>query len=308
MANRRMFSVKICQSYQFLNMSAGAQALYLAILGMADDDGIFEIDFAKRIAGRRKKDVDELLSNRLITVIDHTLNIGYVMNWHEFNDLKADRCTPSNYRSTLVAMFPDIEKRLFKPKRNAFGIQNVSLIKSNQIKEKDKPIQSNESMIPADSGNSFLGDEDGIDDEGTMFDGRITVKKFNQLSPEEQDALYEKYWGDDSTDADKTDTPVSVEELRDYCDEKRLFISPEGFFVYWNSEHWQDAKGNKITNWKKLLEKCNENAVKQFEERVRMHGKTEIDLEYYWQKGYELTRDGHLDYSLPDDDEYRRII
>lgn len=32
------------------------------------------------------------------------------------------------------------------------------------------------------------------DGDETMFDGRITVKEFNKLSPEEQDAMYEEYW------------------------------------------------------------------------------------------------------------------
>ena len=137
MANRRRFSTKICQSYSFLGMSAGAQALYLAILGMCDDDGIFEISFAKRIANRRKQDVEALLSNGYIAIIDDRLNLGYVVDWHSFNDLKADRCTPSVHRQTLINTFPNIENSLFKPKKNAFGIQKDSLDKNNEEDTED---------------------------------------------------------------------------------------------------------------------------------------------------------------------------
>lgn len=138
MANRRCFSVKKTQSYTFLAQSAGAQALYLAILGICDDDGIFQINFAKRIAGRRKQDIDALIENGYIAIIDDQSNIGYVVDWHSFNDLKADRSTPSVYRQALIDAFPNIENRLFTPKKNAFGIQNDSLNKTNKKDIKGK--------------------------------------------------------------------------------------------------------------------------------------------------------------------------
>ena len=138
MANRRCFSVKKCQSVQFFNMSAGAQALYLAILGICDDDGIFEITFAKRVANRRKQDVDALLSNGYIVIIDRQLNLGYVVDWHEFNSLDAYHNTPSVFRQTLIDTFPNIENRLFSANKNAFGVQKDIIKQSKQKQSKGK--------------------------------------------------------------------------------------------------------------------------------------------------------------------------
>lgn len=135
MANRRYFSVKKCQSPQFLNMSAGAQALYLAILGIVDDDGIFEIDFAKRVAGRRKQDMDALIANGYITVINDLLNIGYVTDWQGFNTIDKRQGTPSRYRQALIDTIPSIKNVLFKPQKTAYGAK-ISRIEENRIEEK----------------------------------------------------------------------------------------------------------------------------------------------------------------------------
>ena len=142
MANRRCFSVKKCQSVQFFNMSAGAQALYLAILGICDDDGIFEINFAKRVANRRKQDVEALLANGYITVIDDSLNLAYVVDWHEFNSLDAYHNTPSVYRQTLLDAFPNKKIRVFPTKKNGFGVQKED---TKEIKQIENNIYKNKS-------------------------------------------------------------------------------------------------------------------------------------------------------------------
>ena len=139
MANRRCFSVKICQSARFLNMSAGAQALYLAILGDCDDDGIFYVERIKRLANRRKQDVDQLISNGYISIIDKRLNVGYVIDWQAFNSLDARYSTPSAFRQTLIDVYPNMENALFKPKKPAphAGITRISQVKLNQVKKRE---------------------------------------------------------------------------------------------------------------------------------------------------------------------------
>lgn len=141
MAKRRCFSVKKCQSAQFLDMSAGAQALYLAILGICDDDGIFQLDFAKRIAGRRRQDADALISNGYISIIDDALNIGYVIDWQAFNTLDPRYSTPSDYRQTLIDTIPNIENALFTPKKDIITTGNTRVNKTKNKQNKTKKNQ-----------------------------------------------------------------------------------------------------------------------------------------------------------------------
>lgn len=116
MANRRMILTSITQSFQFFEMTAGAQALYLALIGSADDDGIVEGKLILRTAGRRKNELKELAENGYIVILEQSSLLCWVTDWQSFNTIRAGRGHPSRYRSTLVAQVPNIKNRLFSPK------------------------------------------------------------------------------------------------------------------------------------------------------------------------------------------------
>lgn len=138
MANRRCISTKIGLSLRLIDQAAGAQAYYYAAICAADDDGIFEIDYVKRLANRRKQDIEALIDKGLIAVIDDRSNIGYVVDWQSFNTPDARYSTPSNHRRALVRAFPNIKDSLFTPKTRNTPTDNPRINKYNINKDKRK--------------------------------------------------------------------------------------------------------------------------------------------------------------------------
>lgn len=47
--------------------------------------------------------------------------------------------------------------------------------------------------------------------------------------------------------------PPTIEEISQYVLEKRLNVSAQQFFDYFNTGDWIDSKGNKVKNWKQKI-------------------------------------------------------
>lgn len=47
--------------------------------------------------------------------------------------------------------------------------------------------------------------------------------------------------------------PPTLEEVKDYQQEKDLNVDPLSFFDYFNEGNWYDSKGNKVKNWKQKM-------------------------------------------------------
>jgi len=232
MALRRCIGLKITQSYQFLSMGAGAQALYLAILGICDDDGIFYAEQARKIAGRRKNEFNELLSNNYIVEVDAELDVYYVKDWHSFNSLKADRSTPSIHREALIKAIPNIKNRLFTAKKNAFGVQidSASENKSSEVKpEEVRPNECKSSEVKNEE--PFLEDvEDYCKEHG--YDMTVSLKfmrlnqaeyKWKDLKSKTWQEIFEKFYSMEKNKSDINSAEYS-EKLQKYKYERVLWF------------------------------------------------------------------------------------
>lgn len=51
----------------------------------------------------------------------------------------------------------------------------------------------------------------------------------------------------------KTFTPPTLEEVENYCKERKNNVDPKKFFDYFSASDWVDAKGNKVRNWKQKV-------------------------------------------------------
>lgn len=47
--------------------------------------------------------------------------------------------------------------------------------------------------------------------------------------------------------------PPTLEEVRQYCEQRKNNIDPDKFFEYYNLSKWIDSKGNKVKNWKQRI-------------------------------------------------------
>lgn len=161
-----MIDTRITGSYKFYEMSSSAQALFLALIANADDDGVCEGNLILRISKRRKTDLKELVSNGYVTVIEQSQNICYINDWQSFNTIRAGRGRPSSYRKTLVEQIPNIKNALFKPKNSDFSGQNVGaeLVKSRAESDKSYVSSSLEQQATTTEENSFSEIIPSVDD------------------------------------------------------------------------------------------------------------------------------------------------
>lgn len=47
--------------------------------------------------------------------------------------------------------------------------------------------------------------------------------------------------------------PPTLEEIKNYVSEKKLFVDPDKFFAYFQEGSWTDSNGNRVRNWKQKL-------------------------------------------------------
>lgn len=95
MAERRMFHSAVVESDAFLDMPAGAQALYFHLGMHADDDGF--VNGPRQIARKLRRPPREL---KLLTECGFLLDfdgIVVIRHWMVGNNLRLDRMKPVNY-------------------------------------------------------------------------------------------------------------------------------------------------------------------------------------------------------------------
>lgn len=48
-------------------------------------------------------------------------------------------------------------------------------------------------------------------------------------------------------------TPPTLEEVMEYCSERKNNVDPKKFYDYYSVANWKDAKGNPVKNWKQKM-------------------------------------------------------
>lgn len=108
MATRRMFSKKITDTDQFLDMPMSAQCLYFHLNMSADDDGfIGNAKTIRRMVGASEDDLKILLAKEFI--IPFESGVVVIKDWKIHNYIQKDRYNETIYKS---------EKRLIKDDEN----------------------------------------------------------------------------------------------------------------------------------------------------------------------------------------------
>ena len=97
MAQRRMFSKKITETDQFLDMPMSAQCLYFHLNMSADDDGfIRNVKTIKRMIGASDDDLKLILSKEFIIPFD--TGVVVIKDWKIHNYIRSDRYTETVYK------------------------------------------------------------------------------------------------------------------------------------------------------------------------------------------------------------------
>lgn len=128
MANKRMFTMKICDSDAFLDMPLSSQCLYFHLCMRADDDGF--IGNPKRIKGMigaSDDDLKLLIAKRFLLVFADGVIV--IKHWKMHNTIQKDRYTPTPYQDELSQLFLKSNKSYSLTHGNNLEtkcIQNVS--------------------------------------------------------------------------------------------------------------------------------------------------------------------------------------
>lgn len=100
MAERRMFTKKVTDDDNFVNLSASAQALYLHLTMGADDDGFCnQISASMFKAHASVQDLEALLEKRYLLQFENGVIV--IKHWRMANALRKDRYTQTAFKEEL---------------------------------------------------------------------------------------------------------------------------------------------------------------------------------------------------------------
>ena len=103
MAERRMFTKKVTDDDNFMQLSSSAQALYLHLTMSADDDGFCnQVSLAMFKAHASVQDLQSLLERRYIYQFENGVIV--IKHWRMANALRKDRYTPTAFREELARL------------------------------------------------------------------------------------------------------------------------------------------------------------------------------------------------------------
>lgn len=211
MANRRMFSKKICRSAKFLKMPSDAHKLYLHLVLDADDDGVVEAYSVMQAVSVEEQYFNVLVEKGYIKVLNDDL-VSYIMDWREHNVIRADRKVDSIYKDLLLEAIPGI--KLVEPKKRASGKKKTL----NQEKEEDGNQMTD---------NGLTNDSQKTDNEQTN-DSQMSDNGQHKISQDNisKDNLEKENLKKENIEEDST-SEISTEEIekteKDYKKIKIIF-------------------------------------------------------------------------------------
>jgi hypothetical protein len=95
MAQRRMFSMQVVESDQFLEMPLTSQSLYFHLGMYADDDGFVTPNKVMRMIGATSDDLKILAAKQFI--IPFESGVIVIRHWKENNYIQSDRYKPTSF-------------------------------------------------------------------------------------------------------------------------------------------------------------------------------------------------------------------
>lgn len=104
MANKRMFTMNICDSDAFLDMPLSAQCLYFHLNMRADDDGfISNPKRVSRLIGASEDDLKLLILKKFVLCFDSGVIV--IKHWRMHNTLSAGRYTETVYKEEKAQLY-----------------------------------------------------------------------------------------------------------------------------------------------------------------------------------------------------------
>lgn len=210
-----MFSLDVVDSDKFTDMPSGSQALYFHLGMRADDDGF--VSSPKKIMRSLNFCDDEmkiLIAKGFIHVFES--GICVVLHWKMNNSIKNDR-----YKKTIHC---DEISQLSTDNNGAYVVDNQHCIQ-NGSKLDPKKIQTGSKMDP-----QYRLEENSIEEIS------IVISSENSDSPTKT----------------KRFVIPTVEEVKEYCDQRKNNVNANKFHDHYSANGWMVGK-NKMKDWKSAV-------------------------------------------------------
>lgn len=221
MAQRRMFSLDIVGSEEFLEMPHSSQSLYFQLAMRADDDGFIQPKNIMRLTCANADDLKVLMCKRFLLPFES--GVVVIKHWLIHNMIRKDRHTPTR--------FINEKSTLFLKDNNAYTDNEhkgspLCIRDDNQMTTKCQP-SDNQMSAQVRLGKVRLGkDRLGKDRLGES----IAQNANNETKPHRF-------------------IPPTIEEVRAYCKERQNNVEPSRFVDHYEAKGWMIGK-NKMKDWK----------------------------------------------------------
>lgn len=266
MANKRMFTMKICDSDAFLDMPLSTQCLYFHLNMRADDDGfIGNPKRISRLVGASEDDLNLLIAKRFLLIFEDGVIV--IKHWRMHNTLAKNRYHETQYLD---------EKRMLKLKDNgSYSFDSgtplddsslVGMFKNSDSKKligeqaENKRRTNGEHSENADIDLGLDIDIDLDKDKDKELDTDIELKKNTELN---KDIDTEGNISAPEVAENVPDEPVAPRERIDYTSIMNLYNSICVSFPVCR---------NLSDNRKKMIKACFKNGIKEedFERAFRL--------------------------------------
>ena len=225
MAERRMFAKTIIDSDMFLDMPLSTQALYFHLSMRADDDGfINNPKKIQRMVGASDDDLKILVAKRFILPFES--GVVVIKHWRMHNYIRNDR-----YKETV---YQEEKSRLLLKENGSYteattiGIPDVT----QDVSTLDTQVRLGKDRDRLELGEGSIGEV--IEDSATPPPTR--AKRF---------------------------VPPTVDDVREYCEERGNSVDPQRFVDYYSSNGWMVGK-NKMKDWKAAVRTWEAKEKQQF--------------------------------------------
>lgn len=235
MAKRRMFSLEIVNTDEFMDMPCSAQALYFHLGMRADDDGF--IPNPKRVfqsIGAKASDLKKLVEREYVILFDS--GVCMIRDWQTNNHVRRDCYSPTRYqaeKASLCGGTPD-------------AVLNVT---SNVTPDAALNVTSNVTPDVA-SGK----DSTGKDRSGKVSEGKDRSEKNGDTAPVRSGRAEGGKAEPSPQNAAEPPRPRFVppkpEEVEAYCRERHNGIDAAHFVDFYTANGWSQGRGKPIRDWK----------------------------------------------------------
>ena len=126
MAEKRMFSMKICDSDAFLDMPLSSQCLYFHLNMRADDDGfVGNPRRIQKLVGTSEDDLKLLIMKKFLLIFENGVIV--IKHWKMHNTIQNDRRKETSYQDELMQLTVKKDKSYTFAKSEEIELETICI-------------------------------------------------------------------------------------------------------------------------------------------------------------------------------------